>query len=158
MVGTVGLLGLAAVEGVRRITADAAFASSGTYDIADLAQRRGWDEIPEMVIRGTGTVGYLVLATAGLAVIGVVVLLRSPPVGPWVFLQAVAVVVVAGWFLTGVQRADAYLHGRYIEVIGSRAGFAGNHRARENACSLGGAGDGRRHSRLGGLGCLGRAR
>lgn len=117
VVGTVGLLGLAAVEGVRRITADAAFASSGTYDIADLAQRRGWDEIPEMVIRGTGTVGYLVLATAGLAVIGVVVLLRSPPVGPWVFLQAVAVVVVAGWFLTGVQRADAYLHGRYIEVM-----------------------------------------
>ncbi|MCY3851072.1 MAG: hypothetical protein OXF75_09785 [Acidimicrobiaceae bacterium] len=117
VVGAVGLMGLAAVEWVRRFAADAAFASSGTYDIADLAQRRGWDEIPEMVIRGTGTVGYLVLATAGLAVIGVVVLLRSPPVGPWVFLQAVAVAVVAGWFLTGVQRADAYLHGRYIEVM-----------------------------------------
>lgn len=117
VVVAVGLLGLAAVEGVRRFVADAAFASSGTYDIVDLAERRSWNEIPEMLIRGTGTLGYLVLATAGLAVIGVVVLLRSPPVGPWAFLQAVAVAVVAGWFLTGVQRADAYLHGRYIEVM-----------------------------------------
>ncbi len=117
VVGGVGLLGLAAVEAVRRVVAGAAFASSGTYDIADLAERRGWDQVPEMVVRGTGTVGYLVLATAGLAVVGVVVLLRSPPVGPWVVLEALAVVVVAGWFLTGVQRADAYLHGRYIEVM-----------------------------------------
>ena len=117
VVGGVGLLGLAAVEGVRWVVAGAAFASSGTYDIADLAELRGWDEVPEMVVRGAGTVGYLVLATAGLAIVGVVVLLRSPPVGPWVFLQTLAVVVVAGWFLTGVQRADAYLHGRYIEVM-----------------------------------------
>ena len=117
VVGGVGLLGLAAVEGVRRFVAGAAFASSGTYDIVDLAERRGWDAVPEMVVRGIGTVGYLVLATAGLAIIGVVVLLRSPPVGPWVFLEALAVVVVAGWFLTGVERADAYLHGRYIEVM-----------------------------------------
>lgn len=117
IVGSVGLLGLTAVEGARRLAADAAFASEGAYDLADLAERRGWDEIPEMLIRGAGTVGYLVLATAGLAVIGLVVLLRSPPVGPWVFLQLVAVVAVAGWFLTGVQRADAYLHGRYIEVM-----------------------------------------
>lgn len=117
VVGGVGLLGLAAVEGVRRFVASAAFASSGTYDVVDLAERRGWEEVPEMVLRGTGTVAYLVLATAGLAVIGVVVLLRSPPVGPWVFLELLAVVVVAGWFLTGVGRADAYLHGRYIEVM-----------------------------------------
>ena len=117
VVGGVGLLGLAAVEGLRWFVASAAFASSGTYDIADLAERRGLDEVPEMLVRGTGTAGYLVLATAGLAVIGVVVLLRSPPVGPWVFLGGVAVVVVAGWFLTGVERADAYLHGRYIEVL-----------------------------------------
>lgn len=112
-----GLLGLAAVEGVRRAVASAAFASSGTYDVVDLAQRRGLDEVPEMLLRGTGTVAYLMLATAGLAVIGLVVLLRSPPVGPWVFVAGVAVVVVAGWFLTGVGRADAYLHGRYIEVL-----------------------------------------
>ena len=117
VVGGVGLVGLAAVEGLRRLVASAAFAGSGTYDIADLADRRGLDEVPEMLVRGTGTVGYLVLATAGLAVIGVVVLLRSPPVGPWVFLGGLAVVVVAGWFLTGVVRADAYLHGRYIDVL-----------------------------------------
>ena len=117
VVGGVGLLGLAAVEGVRRFIASAAFASSGTYGLADLADRRGLEEVPEMLLRGTGTVAYLVLATAGLAVIGLVVLLRSPPVGPWVFLAGLAVVVVAGWFLTGVGRADAYLHGRYIEVL-----------------------------------------
>ncbi len=117
VVGGVGLLGLGVVEVVRRAVADAAFASSGTYDVADLAQRRGLDEVPEMLLRGTGTVAYLVLATAGFAVIGLVVLLRSPPVGPWVFVAGLAVVVVAGWFLTGVGRADAYLHGRYIEVL-----------------------------------------
>ena len=117
VVGGVGLLGLGVVEVVRRAVAGAAFASSGTYDVADLAQRRGLDEVPEMLLRGTGAVAYLVLATAGFAVIGLVVLLRSPPVGPWVFLVGLAVVVVAGWFLTGVGRADAYLHGRYIEVL-----------------------------------------
>ncbi len=117
VVGGGGLLGLAAVEGVRRTVASAAFASSGTYDVVDLAGRRGLAEAPEMLLRGTGTVAYLVLATAGFAAIGLVLLLRSPPVGPWVFVAGLAVVVVAGWFLTGVGRADAYLHGRYIEVL-----------------------------------------
>lgn len=117
VVGGLGLLGLAAVEVVRRAVAGAAFASSGTYDLVDLASRRGLDEVPEMLLRGTGTVAYLVLATAGLAVVGVVVLLRSPPVGPWVVVAGLAVVVVAGWFLTGAGRADAYLHGRYVEVL-----------------------------------------
>lgn len=117
VVGGVGLSGLAAVEGVRRAVAAAAFASSGTYDVVDLAGRRGLNELPEMALRGTGTVAYLVLATAGFAVIGLVLLLRSPPVGPWVVVAGLAVVVVGGWFLTGVGRSDAYLHGRYIEVL-----------------------------------------
>ncbi len=117
IVGGVGLLGLAAVEVARRFAAGAAFTSSGTYDVADLASRRGFNEVPEMLMRGTGTAAYLVLATAGLAVVGSVVLLRSPPVGPWILLSGLAVLFVAGWFLTGVGRADAYLHGRYIEVL-----------------------------------------
>ena len=158
VVGGVGLLGLAAVEGVRRFVAGAAFASSGTYDIVDLAERRGWDEVPEMVVRGTGTVGYLVLATAGLAIIGVVVLLRSPPVGPWVFLEALAVVVVAGWFLTGVERADTYFHGRYVEVMAPMlvaAGIIGLARMRAVwagvAMAVG-------YCDFGSVGCLGRPR
>lgn len=112
-----GLVGLGVVEGVRRLVATSTFGGSGTYDVATLAQRRGLEELLEMFLRGSGTIAYLVLASAGLAVVGVVVLMRSRPVGPWVVLASLGILVVAGWFLTGAARADGYLHGRYIEVL-----------------------------------------
>lgn len=117
VVGVLGLMGLVVVEGVRRVVATVTFGGSGTYNIVTLAERRGIEELSEMFLRGTGTLAYLVLASAGLAVVGVVVLWRSPPVGPWVLFASLGVLVVAGWFLTGVPRADGYLHGRYIEVL-----------------------------------------
>lgn len=70
-----------------------------------------------MVVLGGGTLAYLVLATAGLAVLGAAVLVQRGELRVWYPMMTMAVVAVAGWFLTGVNRADAFLHGRYIEVM-----------------------------------------
>lgn len=107
---------LALIEVARRAVASATFASSGSYDVADLASRRGLDEIPEMIQHGVGTLAYLVLAGSGVALLGLVWWWRWRPVGLVVPALLASVVVVAGWFLTGVNRADAWLHGRYVEV------------------------------------------
>jgi hypothetical protein len=115
--GLGGVGGMAVDELLRRALATASFGDTGTYDVSDLVSRRGLGETPEMVIRGLGTVAYLVLATAGLAVLGFAVLLRSRELRVWYLGMLGAVVLVAGWFLVGVERADAYLQGRYIEVM-----------------------------------------
>jgi len=112
-----GHAGLVLAEVARRALASSTFGSAATYDGADLASRRGLDDLPEMAVHAKGTVAYLVLATAGFAVLGAIVLLRRPRTAALYGAMVVATVVVAGWFLTGVGRADAYLHGRYIEVL-----------------------------------------
>lgn len=112
-----GLGALGAVEVLARWLATATFGEPGTYDAFDLASRRGVDEIPRMAVHSLGTVAYLGLATAGLAVIGAIVLWRSRSLRVPYLTMLVAVVAASGWFLTGVGRSDAYLHGRYIEVM-----------------------------------------
>ena len=112
----VGAALLALIEVARRAVASAAFASSGSYNVADLASRRGVDEIPTMIQHGVGTLAYLVLAGSGVAVLGLVWWWRWRPVGLVVPALLASVVLIAGWFLTGVNRADAWLHGRYVEV------------------------------------------
>ncbi|MCQ3813197.1 MAG: hypothetical protein KTU85_02100 [Acidimicrobiia bacterium] len=112
-----GLVGLVTVERLRRLLAEATFGNSGIYDLADLGSRRGIGEVPQMALHGVGALSYLALASAGVAVIGVVVLARCVPSGSWVLLGAGGVLLVSAWFLVGGHRADAYLHGRYIEVL-----------------------------------------
>ena len=118
----VGLLGagvfaLGLTEWVRRVVADATFGSSGTYDAGDLASRRGFGEIPDMAQHALGTGAYLTLAGTGILLIGLVMTGRRPIVGPVLIGMLGATVAVAGWFLTGVGRSDAWLHGRYVEVF-----------------------------------------
>ncbi len=108
---------LAVTELARRGLASATFGSTGTYDAGDLASRRGLGELPEMVQHGVGTLAYLVLAGSGVAVLGIVWWWRWRPAGVIVPMLLASVVFVAGWFLTGVDRSDAWLHGRYVEVI-----------------------------------------
>ncbi|MDW3218076.1 MAG: hypothetical protein R8F63_05635 [Acidimicrobiales bacterium] len=112
-----GISGLRLAEVARAWVADAAFDSTGTYDAGDLVSRRGIDDIPHMAIHAGGTVAYLVLATAGLAILGALVITAKPQVAKVVAGIGVGIVVVAGWFLTGVDRSDAWLHGRYIEIL-----------------------------------------
>lgn len=112
-----GVSGLRLAEVARAWVADAAFASTGTYDAGDLLSRRGVDDVPHMAIHAGGTVAYLVLATAGFAILGVIVLAAKPQVAMVVGGITVGIVAVAGWFLTGVDRSDAWLHGRYIEIL-----------------------------------------
>lgn len=107
---------LVVTELARRGLASATFGSTGTYDTGDLASRRGFGELPEMIQHGVGTLAYLVLAGSGVAVLGVVWWWRWRPSGAVVPLLLASVVAVAGWFLTGVERSDAWLHGRYVEV------------------------------------------
>ncbi len=117
-----GLLGAAVLalgltEWVRRAIAHATFDSSGTYDAGDLSSRRGFAEFPDMAQHALGTGAYLTLAGTGILVIGLVMTARRPIVGPALVAMLGATVAVAGWFLTGVPRADAWLHGRYVEVF-----------------------------------------
>ncbi len=49
--------------------------------------------------------------------LGLVLFCRPRRIGLGVPALLIAVVVVAGWFLTGVPRSDAWLHGRYVEVV-----------------------------------------
>ncbi|MEM9520229.1 MAG: hypothetical protein AAGA37_12975 [Actinomycetota bacterium] len=115
--GAVGAAGLVIVERVRSAVATAAFDSSGTYDAGDLASRRGVDVlVPEAGQHAMGAVTYLVLAGGLLAVWGAVGLAQHRRTWP-VLLMGSAVLAVAAWFLTGVPRADKWLHGRYIEVM-----------------------------------------
>lgn len=109
--------GLALTEVSRRALASATFGDESTYDGADLASRRGLDEATEMAVKAGGTLAYLVLATAGFAVLGMVLIARRPRAATYYGAMGVATVVVAGWFLTGVGRPDSYVHGRYIEVL-----------------------------------------
>ena len=113
----VGGLALWMVERARAALSEAAFASSGTYDTADLASRRGLDEVPAMMQTGLGAATYLVLAGTGLVVIGVVALARRRLIGWPTLAMLGAVLALAAWFLTGNPRADKWLHGRYIEVL-----------------------------------------
>lgn len=112
-----GFGGLWIVEQVRARVAEAAFDSTGTYDAGDLVGRRGLDEVPHMFVHAGGTVAYLVIATAGLALLGAIVLVRHRHATVVMAAMTVGVVAVAGWFLTGVDRSDAWLHGRYIEIL-----------------------------------------
>lgn len=105
------------VERARSAVADAAFASSGTYDATDLASRRGPDRFLEMSQLGMGATTYLVLAGTGIVVWGVVRLARDRSVGWSVLLVGLAVLAITSWFITGIPRADKWLHGRYIEVM-----------------------------------------
>ena len=73
--------------------------------------------MPHMLIHGGGTLAYLVLATAGFALLGALVFVTKAQVGTVVAGMAAGTVAVAGWFLTGVERSDAWLHGRYIEIL-----------------------------------------
>jgi len=116
------LLGISAVALVttgwlRGAIQTATFGQSGTYSLTDLVSRRGVTEIPEMAVHAIGAGAYLVLAGAGLSVIGVISLHRSGIVGRVTNVVALTMAVTAGWFLTGIPRADAYLHGRYVEVL-----------------------------------------
>ncbi|MEO0493635.1 MAG: hypothetical protein AAF081_09480 [Actinomycetota bacterium] len=112
-----GAAALWMVERIRAAVADAAFASDGTYDAADLASRRGLDLVPEMAQLGVGTLSYLVIAGTGIAVWGVVRLAERRPVGWSVLVLGLAVLAIASWFITGIPRADKWFHGRYIEVM-----------------------------------------
>ena len=112
-----GVVGLSVVEWLRRTVATATFDDSGTYDAADLASRRGLGEALQMLQHGLGALTYVVLAGTGLAAWGVVVLARSRPNGWTVLAVGIGVLAVAAWFLTGVPRADKWLHGRYVEVM-----------------------------------------
>lgn len=112
-----GVIALGLTEWVRRVIADATFGNSGTYDAGDLASRRGIGEIPDMAQHALGTGAYLTLAGTGILLIGLVMTVRRPIVGPALLGMFGATVAVAGWFLTGVGRSDAWLHGRYVEVF-----------------------------------------
>ena len=112
-----GVIALGLTEWVRRVIADATFGNSGTYDAGDLASRRGIGEIPDMAQHALGTGAYLTLAGTGILLIGLVMTVRRPIVGPALLGMFAATVAVAGWFLTGVGRSDAWLHGRYVEVF-----------------------------------------
>ncbi len=114
---TLGVIGLGLVHWVRRALASAAFGSVGTYDLTTLAERRGLNSVPEMVQLAGGTIAYLTLAGTGLVVLAVFALLRHRPFGLVALGVLVTTIAVAAWFLTGVARADAYLHGRYVEVL-----------------------------------------
>lgn len=118
----VGILGagfaaLGLTEWVRRAIADATFGSSGTYDAADLASRRGFGDVPDMAQHAVGATSYLILAGTGILLIGLVMTARKPIIGPALVGMLAATAAVAAWFLTGVPRADAWLHGRYVEVF-----------------------------------------
>jgi len=111
------IAGLWLVERARVAVASAAFGDAGTYDAADIASRRGLEEIPQMLQHGMGGATYLVLAGTGLVAWGCVVLARTRPAGWPTLAVGLAVLAVAAWFLTGVPRADKWLHGRYVEVM-----------------------------------------
>jgi hypothetical protein len=70
-----------------------------------------------MIILGVGTIAYLVLATAAMAVVGGISLWRAGPIGRTSLAMVGATVVMSGWFLSGVHRSDSWLHGRYIEAV-----------------------------------------
>ena len=115
--GAAGVAALGLVEWIRSAAADAAFGSTGTYDAGDLASRRGVDELlPAAPQHAMGAVTYLVLAGTLVAVWGAVVLARQRRTWP-ILAMGLAVLAVAAWFLTGVPRADKWLHGRYVEVM-----------------------------------------
>ena len=111
-----GAVGLLAVEALRSAVAVATFGSAGRYGVSDIAARRGLDTAAEIIAQGTGTVAYVVLATALVGVWGAFGLLRSD----WRWLVVAMMVVVGAvvaWFLPGVPRSDRWLHGRYVEVF-----------------------------------------
>jgi len=138
LVGTL-FVALAATEWLRRAIQSATFGGSGTYSAGDLASRRPVAEIPEMVVHALGAGAYLVLAGAGLAVIAMFTLYRVGMVGKVTNLVVITIIATAGWFLTGIPRADTYLHGRYIEVIAPvlvSAGVVGLTRMRPQISAL----------------------
>lgn len=112
-----GAAALWLVERARVALATAAFGDGGTYDAADLASRRGIAEVPQMAQHGIGALTYVVLAGTGIALWGVVTLTRDRARGWPTLAVGAAVLAIAAWFLTGVPRADKWLHGRYIEVL-----------------------------------------
>ena len=112
-----GGAGLAGVEWLRSMLAMAAFGSSGTYDAGDLAARRGLDDVfPAAPQHALGAFAYLVLAGTVVGVWGAVALAGQRRGWP-ILAMGVAILGVAAWFLTGVPRADRWLHGRYVEVM-----------------------------------------
>ena len=113
--GSLALYGM--VEWARRAVQDAAFGSSGLYDAGDLIDHRGLDEVPDMLMLGTGTVAYLLMATAAVAFVGAWAWWRQGLVGRVAVAMVAATVVMAAWFLTGIPRGDKWLHGRYVEAV-----------------------------------------
>jgi len=114
--GAAAMVGGVAVEVLRRALHDATFATEPTYSAGSLIERRGLAEVPDMVVHAAGTTASLALGTAGLATLGAVALWRRRPDGLVPLGMLAMLTVTAGWFLTGVDRADAWLHGRYVEV------------------------------------------
>lgn len=113
----VGVAGVGLTEWVRRAVASAAFGDTGTYDVGDLASRRGFDDlVPAMPQHALGAITYLVLAGTLIATWGAVVLAGKRRTWP-ILAMGVAILGVAAWFLTGIPRADRWLHGRYVEVL-----------------------------------------
>jgi hypothetical protein len=73
-----GIAGLRIVEWIRAAIAEATFGQASTYDAGDLASRRGFSELDQMVVHGAGTVAYLMLATGGLVALGVIAAKELP--------------------------------------------------------------------------------
>jgi hypothetical protein len=93
----------------------------------------------QMLQHGLGALTYVVLAGTGLAMWGIVVLARSRTNGWSVLAVGFGVLVVAAWFLTGIPRADKWLHGRYIEVMAPvfvAVGVASLHQLRGRGAAL----------------------
>lgn len=111
------LAGLWLVERARVAVATAAFGDEGTYGAGDIAARRGPGELLQMLQLGMGATAYLALAGTGLAAWGGVVWARGRRDGLPVVVVGVVILAVAAWFLTGVPRADKWLHGRYVEIM-----------------------------------------
>ncbi len=111
-----GLLAVAGVDVLGRLVQEAALGSGGTYGVADLAGRRGIGLVGAMGVRALGAWASFVAATAGFAVVGLAEAWRRPATR--VLIPVVAVVAAeAGWFLVGIERADAWYHGRYLDVV-----------------------------------------
>lgn len=110
------LLVVAGAEVVGRRVQEAALGTGGIYGVADLAASRRVEQVAAMAERGVGAVASATAATAGFALVGWLVAWREPRTRVIAVLAAV-VTAESGWFLVGIERADAWYHGRYLDVL-----------------------------------------
>ncbi len=116
LVGAAVILAVGVVHVNDRIQS-ATFGGTATYAAGDLASTRGLSEVPDMAVHAMGTLAYLVVVGVGITLVGAWAMWRAGIVGRAFGIAVVISTAVAGWFLTGVPRSDAYLHGRYIEIL-----------------------------------------